>query len=1317
MPSLAFFSSTSITPQTAALAYGVESADKFRVSSLFTVSTDTKAYAMMKGTILLQQQQGNNDKVNLVLRPHNQKEFKLPIKYVIYRGLKTIDFIDSNDLADPDNKVKTSGSELLAAMQVIQQDRAPGDDIPLEALFGNDLTPASNLNIDEFFFKNLALTSQLFTIDCGVELGNFSPGEIGVEIILENPEFFVDVELAKEERFEIQIDGNMSSAEKKWRQDLARHFADPAAFYGLHHDIQDGIEYRDSNGDKQPANTATLVYNNVLAPFIDTTRNTVYLDIRNENGYSYNYYDNYEGSGTHADKEIKIAETSDEIENPGNPNYNNAFKEYYTNGWAIHIVDITPGGGTENEFFIALRINDNEKPLLAGWNVELTPNSVINPPLTDNASSRVYFIDETILLPTPISEFTNTISIKVPNISIESAQLATIVKLDYIKQLRLNDGVDAFPQQNPTDYLFGPITAQIPWDSEDGVQWIGSSHHKYFDGLNHGFVSGIMEEDIAGLDPSLKTITINERIDAEIINKVYITNTTNPQNVGQYNVKKVETPNPSTTVITVLETFLSGLQSGDKLKFITEAAVSINYSNKKLIANDIDLTTLSAFSAGKRVKLFLKKGAESINEISNSTYISGNTEIVLTNDLTKQGLGSIMQTGMVSETDTSGGTPPPDNDNILFYSVPQFYFKNTGGKDNSFFNYKGATYNNESFIKTLQNTHSNFKIEKYSLQPSAGVFVATLAYDDTVNIKENILLLGLKKSEFEDLRTAAATQLSPYHLQMLKLKPQGNRLRDEDYEPYYKYHLVVAGLDNLGDYSETTVYKEIYSRDGLIFTSPEYASHIVADFSLELDFEERFHLNLQADQGEWNLVQLSTNPNSTFQYLYETIGADLKDIVDDFETEINALTTANFKTEIETKIKEKGTELLNAARTNIRNSSHPMYNKDGALYLARLQMRKMIKQQPLISASFVSYNNIRQYLDLLEKVTRGLHSSNLPDFSTHPDHIPILISGFDPFRAAMGGGGLDENYHLSNPSGNIALSLNNKVIPNGSANAIIKSVVFPVRYREFNNGWIEDFFEQYINLNHPNYQGVKMIITFSFGVDTYDFQIDRFASSYRNGYIRDNNMKLDLAQNLKVHNLNNKPFINNQLPYDELEDNGELVVDVSGNNSTIGINHRAYWKLFATDISGSSPIPDVDVTNNHTLSRILTRGHLIGQSVIPIDKIRAFVPSQESGNPQSSNETKYVTPTDNDFIRPPSWTDYPDTQPWVNDYTDFYVKSRMGSGQWYFSNEIHYRVSNVRDKYKSDLKTGHIHIGFLQGDREQMLEALEYIIKKMLNDL
>ena len=83
MASLALFcdQSTGIS-QAANKSFGIDTADtnKFRVNSIFNVTGTVKAYAMVSGTVLLQQQTGVPAKVNLILRPHDQSDFKITHK-------------------------------------------------------------------------------------------------------------------------------------------------------------------------------------------------------------------------------------------------------------------------------------------------------------------------------------------------------------------------------------------------------------------------------------------------------------------------------------------------------------------------------------------------------------------------------------------------------------------------------------------------------------------------------------------------------------------------------------------------------------------------------------------------------------------------------------------------------------------------------------------------------------------------------------------------------------------------------------------------------------------------------------------------------------------------------------------------------------------------------------------------------------------------------------------------------------------------------------------------------------------------------------
>jgi hypothetical protein len=375
--------------------FGKESSDTFRITSTFTMPANVKAISMVGGVVLLQQQT-DPTKVNLILNPTTLSGLKLPVKYIIYRGLSTDSFLIGNNLSLPTTKVRSSGSELLDSMKSIQDTRSQGIEIPLEALFGYTLNPANpdSFRIDKFFFSTAVPASQLFPVAGGVELGKFATGDAGIEIFLDNPDLFLTVDIAKKSGFDISL-ASVTADKHKSEREKIRHFVDPAAFYGLHHDIPGGIEYRDGSSAKQKADTPALVLTHIIDKF--KTKNTVYLDIRNENDYSLNYYDNYTGTGSNTidnEKEIKIGPAAATV----------ALTEYYTtNKWPIHIVGgIVPGTGTQNTFYLSLRISDNHRPLLAGWNAVLEPNTVVDPPLTSSVLRKVYYVDESLLLPVPI---------------------------------------------------------------------------------------------------------------------------------------------------------------------------------------------------------------------------------------------------------------------------------------------------------------------------------------------------------------------------------------------------------------------------------------------------------------------------------------------------------------------------------------------------------------------------------------------------------------------------------------------------------------------------------------------------------------------------------------------------------------------------------------------------------------------------------------------------------------------------------------------------------------------------------------------------
>ncbi len=1308
MPNIAAFASSNLPQQSPQdLKFGVKTTDLFRVTSSFNTTSEVTAYAMTAGTILLQQHQTDTQKVNLILKPSDQKDFKLPIKYIIYRGLITTNFIESTDITATSNKVKTTGSELLVKMQQIQSSRAPGIDIPVQALFGNELSPLSDKNIDEFFFKNLAAASQLFTIDCGLELGNFSIGEIGIEIILDNPELTISVDIAKRPKYELNVSGISDAPQKKWQKDLVRHFADPAAYYGLHHDIPGGIEYR-QGASKLIANTPTAIYQNVIMPFL--TKNVLYLDIRNENGYSYNYYDNYVGTGSDASKELKIGQTDSTAE----------LKEYYTQGWAIHPIEITPSGtANDNELFIALRINDNKRPLLSSWSTELIPHSVVDPPLSESSSKRKYFSDENILLPSPIPDplpdFTNLILIKVPNVPTLTAQLASIVRLSYIRQVLPLSTVTKFPKKNYTDYIFGPLNSNIPWEIENKVSWFSSNHLSFVDALNDGYVLGNYTTAILSINTATNEIEITDAVPVDVSRTIIIENSTpNTQNVGRYNIANRRYSNGK-TFIKVQEPLPGPLQSGDQLALTVKLDGEIDYTANKFIIRNNDFTYLQILESGSQLDFYSRFSFSNSFSVISASYTAPDTEILINTTGPITGLSSFAETGAIVETVASVAARTAENGSrLMFYASGTGYFSRDGIKKNVTFPAAGGASSYNTILEGLQAKMPGVIMDKVNLKIQSNNVLAFF-YSSASKAKESLLLLGLTAQEQQDAESASSN-LSQTHLKLLKLAGQGQSKIDDNGNAYYESELHVAGLNSLGSYEEINTGITIYTIDNIIFSSKEFASEYGIDESQANLALDKFLtiLNPQTTNSNFfddikdftveekrNLATrwLTGETNKTLFFLDQT----MKDKVLQFKTGLDNI-NENI-TDIKTLIESTGAALLNYAKARIRLQDQPFSNKDGILYLARLMMQVILKNHPKLLSKFPS--DIAALSITFEKHSRGLEGTEKPNFSSYPaTSKKVLVTGFDPFD-----GGLDADGNHSNSSGGLVLVLDSDTSLI-SSNVIVKSAILPVRFRDFDANWIEDFFRPYVI--DPS---ISMIITFSLSPRPGDFKFDMFAANYRAAL--SDNLNITPTPKLINSTLNDyvqgeDSFIRNQLPYNKLTDG--IIIKIPSvqlppneNMPSVTVFYRAFWAIYATNNTTSKL---EDVTSKHQEARRQTGYYIpFGDYIVPISSVSTNIDNQHS------NLIKYFTENDPAYVKKPSWADYPGTGSWVNDYSGFYVDARTGGGGNFLSNELHYRVAYLRKKLSTNKATGHIHMNFMASDinnnRVAMVLAGRELIKKL----
>lgn len=157
---------------------------------------------------------------------------------------------------------------------------------------------------------------------------------------------------------------------------------------------------------------------------------------------------------------------------------------------------------------------------------------------------------------------------------------------------------------------------------------------------------------------------------------------------------------------------------------------------------------------------------------------------------------------------------------------------------------------------------------------------------------------------------------------------------------------------------------------------------------------------------------------------------------------------------------------------------------DRPLYWARLQMSKALRS----SKAFVNLlaSQQQKLLWTLELQSRG--QADIA-FDKKTDK-KILLTGFDPFF-------LDRHIDQSNPSGVVALSLDDLVLSINGKTAEIEVLIVPVRFRDFDQGMIEELLTPYIQD-----QSVDMVLTVSMGRENFD--LERYPALRRSAKAPDN---------------------------------------------------------------------------------------------------------------------------------------------------------------------------------------------------------------------
>jgi len=409
------------------------------------------------------------------------------------------------------------------------------------------------------------------------------------------------------------------------------------------------------------------------------------------------------------------------------------------------------------------------------------------------------------------------------------------------------------------------------------------------------------------------------------------------------------------------------------------------------------------------------------------------------------------------------------------------------------------------------------------------------------------LLLGLTKPEFDSL-VALDGGISKDYLRVLLLADE-TVINDPD-RPAKRYNVGIQGLKTAdGTYASVPSSVTVYTVDGLLFASKAFADAEPLPTEYARNYEEAigardwpqrdrkiasvdgsdivianvdwrqevapgtklgivkagavdatFDVTLVTMSGDDTVISLLPNPPAaaasarayTLTRKVEDRMIDLdqaeeilgitttRSLVDAFVSALAAIpNNASAKNQIAAKIDDQGAKILERARALAKSDRPRADVYERALYWARLRMTVALKSHPLCLASIAARNELALRL---EKKSRGY------DVTFGAINKKVLLLGFDPFD-------LHENVERSNPSGAVALALHDTAISVPGKNAIVSSVLLPVRYRDFDAGVIEQIVEPLITAQG----GVSMILSLSES-DAPVYDLERIAGRRRLGY-------------------------------------------------------------------------------------------------------------------------------------------------------------------------------------------------------------------------
>jgi hypothetical protein len=272
-------------------AYGPLSPTQFRLNSLHKLKPTAKptAYAVTKGAVLIHDV-GDNQHVNLILKPEDQPSendgIGVPrIKYFIYRHIKRGSLLVTG--SSPLKFVPAGTIDMVDLIRDKYGDKS-APEVPVDGFLTSGAPAATIASV--FAARSLPF------IAAGKSIGSFDPNMFGFEILLDDVGFEPDLALAARNpdqqciwNVPVSSISNADQFTARAQREYVLHFLDPCAFFG--NTYLTGLRVK-NNGNVEKIKGKKPEDRDKLYPILKKFRNhdRAYIDIRNENNHSYNYY-------------------------------------------------------------------------------------------------------------------------------------------------------------------------------------------------------------------------------------------------------------------------------------------------------------------------------------------------------------------------------------------------------------------------------------------------------------------------------------------------------------------------------------------------------------------------------------------------------------------------------------------------------------------------------------------------------------------------------------------------------------------------------------------------------------------------------------------------------------------------------------------------------------------------------------------------------------------------------------------------------------------------------------------------------------------